>query len=138
MKTAFLHSAVDDRLIITEGDGSLPWILYLGYTLRLSPDETRLLCCITSWEESNTSGGFLSTEALLAVMRDRAAAAAPMTDGERLAIFFQPDRTPPPLPYSAQQISVLVSRINRKASAIGGRRLILGKSHHGYRLNPYL
>jgi hypothetical protein len=138
MEAAFPHSAVGDRLIITERSGSLPGILYLGYTLRLSPDETRLLCCISSWEESNTSGGFLSTEALLAAMRNRAAEAAPMTDGERLAIFFEPGRTPPPLPYSAQQISVLVNHINRKASAIGGRRLILGKSHHGYRLNPYL
>ena len=26
----------------------------------------------------------------------------------------------------------------RKALAIGGRKLILGKSHHGYRMNPYM
>lgn len=38
----------------------------------------------------------------------------------------------------ASQIAVLVTRINRKAIVISGRKLILGKSHHGYQLNPYL
>jgi hypothetical protein len=33
---------------------------------------------------------------------------------------------------------VVIERINRKASAIGGRKLIQGKSHHGYRINPYM
>lgn len=37
---------------------------------------------------------------------------------------------------SPEQIPVLVNRINRKASAISGRRLILGVSHQGYRINP--
>jgi hypothetical protein len=36
------------------------------------------------------------------------------------------------------QIAVLVNRINRKASLISGRKLIIGKSHHGYKLNPYM
>jgi DNA-binding CsgD family transcriptional regulator len=39
---------------------------------------------------------------------------------------------------SAGQISVLVNRINRKASAIGNRRLILGTSHHGFQLNEFM
>lgn len=38
----------------------------------------------------------------------------------------------------AAQIAVLVNRINHKAIAISERPLILGKSHHGYQLNPYL
>ena len=39
---------------------------------------------------------------------------------------------------SAGQISVLVNRINRKASAIGNRKLILGTSHHGFQLNEFM
>ena len=39
---------------------------------------------------------------------------------------------------SPGQISVLVNRINRKAYAIGGRRLILGTSHHGFQLNEHM
>ena len=39
---------------------------------------------------------------------------------------------------SAGQISVLVNRINRKAFAIGNRRLILGTSHHGFQLNEFM
>lgn len=38
----------------------------------------------------------------------------------------------------ANQISVLVNRINRKASVIGGRKLIVGTSHHGFRLYEYM
>ena len=38
----------------------------------------------------------------------------------------------------AAQIAVLVGRINKKAAAIGGRPLIEGRSHHGYRLNRYM
>ncbi len=39
---------------------------------------------------------------------------------------------------SSGQISVLVNRINRKAYAIGGRRLLYGTSHHGFRLNEFM
>ena len=37
----------------------------------------------------------------------------------------------------AGQVSVLVNRINRKAFEIGGRRLIIGASHHGFRIFEY-
>ena len=39
---------------------------------------------------------------------------------------------------SVGQISVLVNRINRKAFAIGGRKLILGTSHHGFRFYEFM
>lgn len=39
---------------------------------------------------------------------------------------------------SAGQISVLVNRLNRKAAAIGGRRLLYGTSHHGFRINEFM
>lgn len=39
---------------------------------------------------------------------------------------------------SVGQVSVLVHRINQKAFGIGGRRLILGISHHGLRFNEYM
>ena len=37
-----------------------------------------------------------------------------------------------------EEVSVLVNRINRKARAIGGRKLIVGVSHKGYRVDPYM
>lgn len=39
---------------------------------------------------------------------------------------------------SAASVSVLVSRINKKAASISGRRLILCKRYTGYRINQYL
>lgn len=39
---------------------------------------------------------------------------------------------------SARSIPVLVSRINKKASVISGRRLILSKRYAGYRINQFL
>ncbi len=71
-------------------------------------------------------------------MRQAVANEHPLTDEERLAIFFDPDYSLPRIPYSPEQIAILAGRINRKAVAIGGRKLILGKSHHGYRINPYM
>ena len=39
---------------------------------------------------------------------------------------------------SEGQISVQIHRINEKAKSISGRKLILGVSHHGFRINPYM
>ncbi len=39
---------------------------------------------------------------------------------------------------SEGQISVQIHRINAKASSISGRKLVIGISHHGFSLNPYM
>ncbi len=97
--------------------GSVPEacvVLYLGYSLRLSPSERRLLWCLWRWrEEAGDLRPTVTTEELRSVVAG---------DGDK--------------PCSAAQVSVLVGRINRKAQAIGGRRLILGRSHHGFALHP--
>jgi hypothetical protein len=72
-------------------------------------------------------------------MRNAIAPADPFSILDSFSDFpLDPRDSLPRLPYSKEQIAILTSRINRKALAIGGRKLILGKSHHGYRMNPYL
>ena len=39
---------------------------------------------------------------------------------------------------SEGQISVQIHRINQKAKSISGRKLIIGISHHGFRINPHM
>ena len=39
---------------------------------------------------------------------------------------------------SEGQISVQIHRINQKAKSISGRNLIIGISHHGFSINPYM
>ena len=121
---------------VTDSDGEERF-LYLGYTLLLSPDEQILLSALEGADPHTfDEEEYLPVSTLLDLMRDLHDKAHPLTDEERLAIFFDKHYTPPRTPYSPEQIAILVGRINRKASAIGGRKLVQGKSHHGYRLNP--
>jgi DNA-binding response OmpR family regulator len=96
-------------LTLTRSDGLPPRFMLLGYSLRLSPSEGAILF------------------AILTADPHRAPSAA------ELASVLSADR-----PVSENQVSVLVGRINRKAAFISGRRLIVGVSHRGYRVNPYM
>lgn len=96
-------------LTLIRSDGLPPRFMLLGYSLRLSPSEGVILF------------------AILTADPHRAPSAA------ELASVLSADR-----PVSENQVSVLVGRINRKAAFISGRRLILGVSHQGYRMNPYI
>ncbi len=119
-------------------------VTYLGYPLHLSPDEFRLLhTLLTQPPDQADSQGYFPVQTILESMRSSVAEEHPMTDEERLAIFFSGNKTvhhefSPREPYSVEQIAILASRINKKSAAIGGRKLIPGKSHHGYRINPYM
>lgn len=128
-----------DHLTIAKRETGTESLLFLGYPLRLSPDETRLLRVLLTVDPSLTdSAGYASVDTVLMAMRQTFADEHPLTDTERLAIFFDPNYSIPRVPYSPEQIAILAGRVNRKAIAIGGRKLILGKSHHGYRINPYM
>ena len=61
------------------------------------------------------------------------ASATPLLSAKSLALSLSRDGT-----VSEDMVSVLVNRINRKAASVSGRRLIIGESHHGFRINPYL
>ena len=39
---------------------------------------------------------------------------------------------------SEGQISVQIHRINEKAQTVSGRKLVIGMSHHGFSINPYM
>ncbi len=79
-------------------------VAYLGYRLPLSESETRLLLCLLE-----AGGRDVPAEVLgAAVSREH--------------------------PASAETVSTLVGRINRKAKALGGRPLLCGRSHHGFSL----
>jgi DNA-binding response OmpR family regulator len=81
----------------------------LGYDLRLSPSEEAILTAILTAEP------YTPPSAVELGSR--------LSDGRLI---------------SKNQVSVLVGRINRKASILSGRSLIIGVSHRGYRLNPYM
>ncbi len=117
MKHAVLAvtESVYDRLRVVQTDGEAATVIYLGYPLRLSPGETRLLLC-------------LLRETLL-IRR-----VSPELDTVEVAT----TTLQAAVDCSPEQIKVQVSRINRKAEAIGGRRLILGRSHRGYAFHPYM
>ena len=130
----------DSRLCIIPNGNGTETVLYLGYTLRLSPDEARLLHILLGADPAQAdSQGFTAVETVLQTMRNAIAPADPFSILDSFSDFpLDPRDSLPRLPYSKEQIAILVSRINRKAFAIGGRKLILGKSHHGYRMNPYM
>lgn len=86
-----------------------PRFRLLGYDLRLSPSEETILTAILT-AEPYTPPSAVELVSLL-------------SDGRLI---------------SKNQVSVLVGRINRKASILSGRSLIIGVSHRGYRLNPYM
>ena len=96
-------------LTLTQTHGLPPQFMLLGYSPRLSPSEGAILFAILTAEPR------------------KAPSAA------ELASILSADR-----PVSENQVSVLVGRINRTAAFISGRRLILGVSHQGYRMNPYI
>lgn len=81
-----------------------PVVHYLGYRLPLSDAEARVVACLVA------GGG-----------RD-----VPIED---LCVAAGGAH-----PASADTVTVLVGRINRKAKRIGGRVLIHGRSHHGFSL----
>lgn len=83
----------------------------MGYSLPLSCEELLLLRICVSREK--TEGVFGSTQFRTVMLNEYGLG-------------------------SSDQISVLVNRINRKAKAISGRKLLLGVSHHGFFLNPYM
>ncbi len=99
------------HLTLTERENEPPRVMLLGYSLLLSPSEAAIL---------------------KACMMAEAAGAPALTSAE-LASVLAPDGA-----VSGDQVSVLVNRINRKAYGISGRKLVIGVSHHGYRVNPFL
>ena len=116
-----------------------PAITYLGYPLHLSPDECRLLHVLLTHPASGSDPqGYFPVAAVISALQGAVALASPMNGEERQPLLFSDTTAHPRVSDSAEQIANLVARINRKAAAIGARRLILGKSHHGYRLNPYM
>ena len=125
----------------TAEDGTVR-LRYLGYPLHLSPSELRLLRILMEVDPAQTdSQGYASVDYVQKAM-DSSVKDTPLTEEELLAIFFGPQSEVPP-PKKASEtatapVAVVIERINRKASAIGGRKLIQGKNHHGYRINPYM
>ena len=91
-------------------------VLYLGYPLRLSTQEKRIVTALAD-ASRDTGDGYVTTERLQ---------------------YLSTDPTKAALPCSSGQIAVLVHRINRKAAVIGDRRLIVSHRGRGYRLNPYM
>ena len=91
-------------------------VLYLGYPLRLSSQERRIVTALAD-AGRDTGDGFVTTERLQ---------------------YLSTDPTQATLPCSSGQIAVLVHRINQKAMVIGDRRLIISHRGRGYRLNPYM
>lgn len=88
-------------------------VSYLGYPLLLSPAERCILRTLLA--NIATEGGFCTTDALRTAVAEQNGTAC-----------------------SSAQVAVLIGRINRKAHGIGGRKLVEGVSHHGYRLCPYV
>lgn len=105
------------------GSPAAPSVFYLGYPLSLSDTELDILLLLLS-----------------AAVRAPDADASWVSRTEVARAFACPDSPYPGrvngLPVS--QIPVYVSRINRKALPIGGRRLIDSHPGKGYRINPYM
>ncbi len=118
------------RIVRSSTAGTAPAVYFLGYPLRLSPLELRILQRLAEHFQVEQLT-FVTTATLRAVC-------AHATPSEEFPLRGEDDPPLPPTPCSAQQIAGLVRRINKKATAIGGRNLIEGRSHHGYRLNRYM
>ena len=118
------------RIIRSPATGTAPAVYFLGYPLRLSPTEWLLLWELIQHFRIDLKA-FVPTDVLRA-------SCAHETPSEEFPLRGDDDPPLPPTPCSAAQIAVLVGRINKKAAAIGGRPLIEGRSHHGYRLNRYM
>lgn len=100
-----------NHLSLAEREDAPPQVMLLGYSLPLSPSEAVILRTCMMAETAQT----------------------PSISAKALAQVLSPEGR-----VSGDQVSVLVNRINRKARAVSGRKLILGVSHHGFRVNPYL
>ena len=118
------------RIVQSSSIGTAPAVYFLGYPLLLSPTELRILQELIRHFEVAPSA-FVPTDVLRAVCSHE-------TPPEEFPLRGKDDPPLPPTPCSAPQIAVLVGRINKKATAIGGRHLIEGRSHRGYRLNRYM
>jgi len=118
------------RIVRSEAAPTVPAVCFLGYPLHLSPLELLALQALAEHFLVDPLA-FVPTDALRAVC-------AHATPPEEYPLRGEDDPPLPPTPCSAQQIAVLVGRINKKAAAIGGRHLIEGRSHRGYRLNRYM
>ena len=79
---------------VTDSDGEERF-LYLGYPLLLSPDEQILLSALEGADPHTfDEEEYLPVSTLLDLMRDLHDKAHPLTDEERLAIFFDKHYTP--------------------------------------------
>lgn len=119
-----LYADIDRFLSICE-DGT---VIYVGYTLALSPMERCILHCLLE-QIATDNPTYLTKEQLIEAMAasfDAASKDAMSSDA------------PSHRRISAGQLSVHITRINRKAYNIGGRTLILCKRNRGYLLNPFL
>lgn len=136
------HTIYSGKLSIEATENGVEKLRYLGYPLHLSPGELRLLRTLEEADPTQTDKeGFASPNLLCKLMNESAKAANTLTEDEVLSIFFGPRDSAPPkqaTEFTAATLAAVIERINRKASAIGGRKLIQGKSHHGYRINPYM
>ncbi|MCQ2429006.1 MAG: helix-turn-helix domain-containing protein [Clostridia bacterium] len=101
----------------------VPPVVYLGWPLYLSPIEYRLLVTLlrAASDADIPDAGWVSPAGLGAAL---ACPDSPFI-GRRDGI-------------PEGQVAVHVLRINRKAAAIGGRRLIVSRKGMGYRINPYM
>ncbi len=140
--TIMNHTIHYGHLTVENTESGAARLRYLGYPLRLSPGELRLLCILGEVDPDQTdSEGFISVDLLCKLMNESDKAADALTEEEILAIFFG-SHDPAPQKRTAEltaaTAAAVIERINRKASAISGRKLIQGKSHHGYRINPYM
>ena len=134
-----LSIPANHRLCVIQSSDGKEKLLYVGYPLRLSPDETRLLRVLLASDSSQAdSQGYTPVDTVLQAMRNSVADDRAVDDSAAGSSWFFEDFTERREKYSPEQIAILASRINRKAMAIGGRKLVLGKSHHGYRINPYM
>ena len=100
------------------GDSHNETVLYLGYPLRLSTQEKRIVRALAD-AHRDTTDCYVATDRLQVICTD-----CTCTDATSSC--------------SAGQIAVLVHRINLKAAAIGDRRLIVSHRGRGYRLNPHM
>ncbi len=103
-------------------------VLHVGYRLCLSPTEANILGILMS-RAQRSPDSYCSAENLA---RDLFEASKEQHDSDN------PTSTAETVPYMpAEQLSVHIGRINRKAEVIGGRKLILCRRGQGYRINPY-
>ncbi len=116
IRTSATDSAIFfEHLVILGRHPGVGGVSYLGYPLRLSPSEYRILLCLVDALSNGDRG--VGTERLLTALDSEEASETSI---------------------DATQVAVYIRRINQKAAGIGGRKLIVRDRHLGYRLNPYM